>query len=149
MGEGGKDGWKKLVPSDEIAFLSDFGDGVDNWAFLSSANEPSRRTELIHSVHPKGHESSGLGSALTVGDMKIILQNNKTNPEFWLEETWFPPPGQDPNATNYTISECGHEALPDWRSGWCNESFCLFNVTAGNHTLLPFGPPSRHPPPPA
>lgn len=137
MGEGGKDGWKKLVPSDEIPFLSDFGDGIDQWAFLSTDSELSKRTELLHSTQPQGHESSHLGSALTVGDMKIIKQN--FNPKHELEDGWFPPPGQDPNMTNYTISNCGHDALPNASSSRCNEKFCLFNVTAGRvsfHFLL-------------
>jgi hypothetical protein len=62
--------------------------------------------------------------------MKIIKQNLKNNTIFQLEEGWFPPPGQEANSTNYTISTCGHEALPDASTLWCNATFCLFNVTA-------------------
>ena len=74
---------------------------------LSGAG-PSRRTEHLVETHTaKPH--AVVDQALIVGRWKILRQATKINTAWELEQGWFPPPGQDPNRTQYSLA-CGREA---------------------------------------
>eukprot|EP01047_Picozoa_sp_COSAG01_P088069 COSAG01_NODE_20547_length_948_cov_1.269729_2_plen_205_part_00 len=93
---------------------------------LSGAG-PSRRTEHLVETHTaKPH--AVVDQALTVGRWKILRQATKINTAWELEQGWVPPPGQDPNRTQYSLA-CGREAPPASHS-YCNSTtgFCLFDV---------------------
>ena len=110
--------WTDFIPPGEPPYL--IGDGMDVWASLSTG-APSPRDWLLLEAHPVTSTGEGHGDALIVGDWKLI--------RWWLspENGWFPPPGQHPNATNYTI-QCGPPPAP--APNQCKNSYCLFNVTA-------------------
>ena len=106
------------------------GDGIDLWPLMSGAVSKSPRTEAIIEAHPLDDPEQVHGNALIVWPMKIIkvvMQNN--------EPGWYPPPGQDPTKTAYTLDRygCGTPPVTDPKQmSWypCNETFCLFNVSA-------------------
>ena len=59
--------------------------------------------------------------------IKVKMQNN--------EPGWYVPPGQDATKTAYTLDKfgCGTPPITDpAKMTWfpCNETFCLFNVSA-------------------
>jgi arylsulfatase A-like enzyme len=121
MATGGED-FRKFAPAGEPPYL--LGDGVDVWPTLS-AGTPSPRDWLLLETHPEPHTVHG--DALIVGDWKIY----RRGPDFPdVENGWFPPPGQDPAHTTYTL-KCGAPqpaAQPNKTA--CTDSFCLWNVTA-------------------
>jgi hypothetical protein len=124
------DAWRRLIPAGEPQFYPDLGDGIDLWSLLSGDNETSRRTEMLVETHAT--KNKGLGDALTVstvgdGSWKILRQNSKLNAMWALEQGWFPPPGQDPTTTSYTLA-CGPP--PAAAHAACNSTtaFCLFDM---------------------
>lgn len=120
----GVEAWRNLIPSGEPKFLPDLGDGIDNWPMLSG-NGKSRRTEHLVEAHkPK---KIVVDQALIVGNWKILRQATKINTAWELEQGWFPPPGQDPSKTNYSLS-CGHVPPPENYSNCNSTEFCLFDV---------------------
>jgi hypothetical protein len=94
------------------------------------------------------------GHALIIWPMKIIkvhMQNNEPGALIILIKSsctlqpplrlnnhdtttgWYPPPGEDPTNTKYTLTEMGlcpypPPAVMSWAP--CNTTFCLFNVSA-------------------
>jgi hypothetical protein len=123
--------WRGIIPSGEPKFLQDLGDGVDNWPMLSGSGA-SRRTEHLVETHtPKS--KINVDQALIVGNWKILRQVYKLNTMWELEQGWFPPPGQDPNTTQYSLA-CGQEPPPATYSR-CNSSteFCLFDIGESFH----------------
>jgi hypothetical protein len=121
----GVEAWRSLVPDGEPDYLPDLGDGIDNWPMLSGTGK-SRRTE--HLVETREAKKVEVDQALIVGDWKILRQATDYNLEWEREQGWFPPPGQDPSKTNYSLA-CGHEPPPATHAN-CNSTteFCLFDV---------------------
>eukprot|EP00052_Salpingoeca_macrocollata_P014471 m.113785 g.113785 ORF g.113785 m.113785 type:complete len:504 (-) comp19329_c0_seq3:256-1767(-) len=110
--------WHKHIPPGEPAYL--LGDGMDVWSMLRDGSS-SPRTEILKECH-QDHQPLEHGNALIVGDWKLIQMG--MNPE----PGWYPPPGQNPNTTHYTLT-CGPPpAHADPKA--CQSAFCLFNVTA-------------------
>lgn len=91
------------------------------------------------------------GHALIIWPMKIIkvhMQNNEPGALIVLVKAfavvcaetkhdaptgWYPPPGEDPTTTKYTLTEMGlcpypPPAVMSWAP--CNTTFCLYNVSA-------------------
>ena len=120
MATGGED-FRKYAPPDEPPYL--LGDGVDVWTTLSTG-APSPRDWLLLETHPAPHTVHG--DALIVGDMKIY-RRGPTFPD--VENGWFPPPGQDPLLTPYTL-KCGAPQPPSQPNKTaCLNTWCLWNVT--------------------
>ena len=124
---GKTDGWKTLIPKDEPIY--ELGDGMDVWEMIATG-VPSPRTEAIIETHPEDAPEGDLthGHALIVWPMKIIKVHMQNN-----EPGWYPPPGEDPTKTKYTMTELGlcpypPPAVASWAP--CNETFCLFNVSS-------------------
>jgi hypothetical protein len=126
MATGGKD-FRDFAPPGEPRFL--VGDGVDVWKSIASGGTaPLPRDWVLLECHT---DSAAVhGSALIVGDLKL-LQYGETAPV--EEDGWFPPAGQDPAATPYTV-RCTADGAPP-RTGAADLSqcktpaWCLFNVT--------------------
>ena len=118
--------WTDFTPPGEPPHQA--GDGMDVWASLSTGG-PSPRDWLLLEAHPTNTTGQGHGDALIIGDWKVI--------RWWLSPNngWFPPPGQNPATTNYSLS-CG--APPPPTPQQCHNVYCLFNVTADpcEHTDL-------------
>jgi hypothetical protein len=85
--------WRSLLHSDEPA--RQLGDGIDN-ALLFTAAAPSNRHEVIHEAHPAGFEHEGHGSALRVGQYKLLAEVGK---DFWITEGL-----TAPGTRRYTVS---------------------------------------------
>eukprot|EP00966_Prymnesium_polylepis_P321356 7377670-Prymnesium_polylepis.1 len=121
--------WTNFVPKREAPYV--LGDGVDNWPMLKAggASGSSARDWLLYETHEAGRAERTHGDALVVGDLKLIKTGN-INPS--NENGWHVPPGEDGNATTYTVAErCG----PSLRVGnadtsECASEWCLFNITA-------------------
>jgi hypothetical protein len=126
MATGGKD-FRDFAPPGEPGFL--VGDGLDVWKSIASGGTaPSPRDWVLLEAHT---DSAAVhGSALIVGDLKL-LQYGETAPV--EEDGWFPPPGQDPAETPYTV-RCTADGAPPHTGAaniaQCKEpTWCLFNIT--------------------
>jgi hypothetical protein len=104
------------------------GDGIDVWQTLSTG-APSPRDWLLLETHPVDAtpQSRVHGDAIIIGDMKIY----KRGPDFaQVENGWFPPPGQDPKTTKYSLSCGAPQPAQQPSKQACVDKFCLWNVTA-------------------
>ena len=74
--------------------------GMDVWEMIATG-APSPRKEAIIETHPEDAPPSDLthGHALIVWPMKIIKVHMQNN-----EPGWYPPPGEDPTKTKYTMT---------------------------------------------
>jgi arylsulfatase A-like enzyme len=123
MASGGKN-VNELKPRADPSFL--YGDGVDLWSTLSKG-EPSARDHILLETHPTAATNRTRGDALIVGDWKIVRVADTLNNQ--IQDGWFAAPGEDINATNYSI-----DCLADLKEGksrpeaQCQEDFCLFNL---------------------
>jgi arylsulfatase B len=120
--------WTDFVSPDEPPYL--LGDGVNVWDTLASG-APSPRDWLLLETHPPNATDRIHGDGLTVGDWKLL----KVGSEMLAhadEDGWYPPPGEDPNTTNYSPIKCAPpppgDNAPDPQE--CVKDWCLFNVTA-------------------
>mmetsp|Transcript_7249 Transcript_7249/g.26662 ORF Transcript_7249/g.26662 Transcript_7249/m.26662 type:complete len:555 (+) Transcript_7249:100-1764(+) len=129
MASGGN--WTDLLDPDDPPFL--LGDGMDVWKFISGEAATSPRQEVLHECNPLDQtrywsredpsdpsDGSGYhGDALIVGDWKIV------HVELNAEPGWYPPPGQNPNRTSYSVA-C--EPPPAVNATQCMSEYCLFHV---------------------
>lgn len=119
--------WKNFVSKDEPEYI--YGDGVDQWEFLSGQTTESPRKWLLLEAHPESDSDQVHGNAIIVGDMKLV-QIGPTMPAG--ENGNFLPPGQNKADQKYLLS-CGIDIPKD---GPANQTeckwphWCLFNVTA-------------------
>jgi len=119
--------WKNFVSKDEPEYI--YGDGVDQWEFLSGQTTESPRKWLLLEAHPESDSDQVHGNAIIVGDMKLV-QIGPTMPAG--ENGNFLPPGQNKADQKYLLS-CGIDVPKD---GPANQTeckwphWCLFNVTA-------------------
>jgi hypothetical protein len=105
----------------------ELGDGLDNWAALSTGAD-SARSEMIHEAHPAtAGGDDGNGQAIRVGDYKLITEkgpmwHGPPNDE-WYES------GSNPAQYSHTVS-CGGPPPAAGAAGYCDPAAlpCLFNV---------------------
>lgn len=133
LATGGAD-FKQFAPPGEPPYEE--GDGVDVWATIASAGAaPAQRDWVLLETHADASYLTH-GDGLIVGDMKL-LEMGPTAPD--VEDGWWPPDGQDSNATPYTLRcDWAGTGLP--RAGAAPHApkkpscgypgACLFNITA-------------------
>ena len=115
--------WTSFAPPGEPPYLP--GDGLDAWATL--ANCSAVRDWLLLETHPPGAPDRVHGDGVIVGGMKLV----RFGPTMPADENgWFPPPGQDPHTTHYTLACPGVVPGPAPHPKACFDAACLFNLTA-------------------
>jgi len=108
------------------------GDGVDVWDTVTGAARAPQRKWVLLEVGAGFPAPALHGHGLIVGDMKLVAVTNRSNNP--LSDGWFPPPGQDVNATPYT-TRCGAPLRNGTAAKPCvtnraAPALCLFNLTA-------------------
>ena len=120
--------WTDFIAADEPPYL--LGDGLDVWDALSSGDASrSPRDWLLLETHPRNATDRVHGDAFIKGDWKILRWQYSPDEE----NTWHPPPGQDPAAVSYSLGCPPPPAPPagnDTKQCSTDRGFCLFNVTA-------------------
>ncbi len=130
MATGGKD-FKQFAPPGEPIYED--GDGLDVWATIASAGAaPVQRDWVLLETHSNASYLTH-GDGIIVNDMKL-LEVGPTAPS--VEDGWFPPDGQNANATPYTLG-CDWHDTGKPLAGYAPKKpvctypkACLFNITA-------------------
>ena len=120
---GGQD-FRKWSPPGEPPFA--LGDGVDVWASLVSGAPSPRTWVLLETEHGAGGGTTH-GFGLIEGPWKIVSLSE--SPAY--QNGWFPPAGQDPAATPYTVACNGGGAPPRQGAAPAQCKYptpCLFNI---------------------
>lgn len=118
--------WTTFIPPTEPPYQ--LGDGMDVWSSLSTG-APSPRDYILLETHPANASDGDRvhGDGLIVGQWKL-LRWGPTMPQ--VENGWFPPPGQDPANTTYTVN-CGGPPPSKVDPNACGgSSWCLFDIDA-------------------
>lgn len=118
----GKDWSEHLHPGDAPLV---YGDGVNVWNMLSTG-APSPRDWILLESHPQDatEEERFHGDALIVGDWKLLRYVQSGNTK--IQNGWFPPPGQDPTVTPYTV-KCDPPPTSANTTD-CQSEWCLYNI---------------------
>jgi hypothetical protein len=132
MATGGAD-FRAFAPPGEPPYAD--GDGLDVWATIAGAAAAPQRDWLLLEAH-----NGGAAKALTHGDALVEWRANGVLKYLLLgpedpsdEDGWWPPDGEDPARTPYTLActwagggpRVGNASMP----ALCTKTACLFNLT--------------------
>ena len=122
MATGGAD-LREFAPPGEPPFLP--GDGLDVWATITGAAPAPQRDWVLL----EAHTSPGAvhGNALIWGGLKLLQYGGVAPAD---EDGWWPPPGEDPGSTQYTV-RCAGPRVGAANASQCRApAWCLFDVVA-------------------
>jgi arylsulfatase A-like enzyme len=103
-----------------------YGDGISVWDMFEGLDVSPRDWVLLE-AHPEDAEDRSHGDALIVGDWKLFRYVESANTI--IQNGWFPPPGQNPRETKYTVN-C---VIPTKQRGdpdECQLEWCLYNLVS-------------------